>query len=112
LAQYLIGKTAIEYIALMYNDLADRIYPIAFVNILMPLPKRLLLTVILSSAALQGCTVIAIADTVGTLAVRTVGVAAGTAVSAASAAADVSIATTKIGVKVVGAVVDAAIPDK
>jgi uncharacterized protein YunC (DUF1805 family) len=78
----------------------------------MSLPKLRLLAAIVSSAAVQGCTVIAIADTVGTLAVRTAGVAASTAVTAASAAADVSIATTKIGVKVVGAAVDAATPDK
>jgi hypothetical protein len=78
----------------------------------MLLPRQLFLAAILSCAALQGCTVIAIVDTVGTLAVRTVGVAANTAVTAASAAADVSIATTKIGVKVVGAAVDAANPDK
>ena len=78
----------------------------------MSLTKLRLLAAIVSSAALQGCTVIAIADTVGTLAVRTVGVAASTAVTAASAAADVSIATTKIRVKVVGAAVDVATPDK
>jgi uncharacterized protein YunC (DUF1805 family) len=63
-------------------------------------------------AAMQGCTVLAIVDTVGTVAVRTAGVAANAAISTAAAAKDVTIATTKIGVKVVGAVVDAAIPDK
>jgi hypothetical protein len=63
-------------------------------------------------ATLQGCTVLAIVDTVGTVAVRTAGAVANAAVSTAVAAKDVSIATTKIGVKVVGAVVDAAIPDK
>ncbi len=78
----------------------------------MPLSKLLFVTGLVACAALQGCTVIAIVDTVGSLAVRTVGVAADTAVSAASAAADVSIATTKLGAKVVGAVADAAVPDK
>lgn len=61
---------------------------------------------------LQGCTVLAIVDTVGTVAVRTVGAAANVAIKTAEAAADVSIATTKIGVKVVGAAVDAAVPSK
>jgi uncharacterized protein YunC (DUF1805 family) len=71
-----------------------------------------LLPAIVACAALQGCTILAIADTVGTVAVRTVGVAANVAVSSAATAAEVSIATTKIGVKVVGAAVDAATPAK
>jgi hypothetical protein len=57
------------------------------------------------AAALQGCTVIAIADMVGSAAVRTVG-----------AATDVAVGTARITGKVVGAAVgaavDAAIPDK
>jgi hypothetical protein len=71
-----------------------------------------LLTAIAFCSALQGCTVIAIADTVGSLAVRTAGVAADVAIGTAAAATNATIATSKIGVKVVGAVVDAAIPDK
>jgi uncharacterized protein YunC (DUF1805 family) len=78
----------------------------------MPSSKLLLMAAIAGCAALQGCTILAIADTVGTVAVRTVGVAANVAVSTAATAAEVSIATTKIGVKVVGAAVDAAIPAK
>ncbi len=85
--------------------------------------KLLFILAIAACTALQGCTILAIADTVGTVAVRTVGVAANVAVSTAAAAAnvavstataaaEVSIATTKIGVKVVGAAVDAAIPAK
>jgi hypothetical protein len=53
--------------------------------------------------ALQGCTVIAIADTVGSMAVRTAG-------AAASVAADAAIGTVKITGKVVGAVADTVIP--
>jgi hypothetical protein len=75
-------------------------------------PKQLVLALVACCAVLQGCTVIAAVDTVGSLAVRTAGVAASTAITAASVAADASITTTKIGVKAVGAVVDAAIPDK
>jgi uncharacterized protein YunC (DUF1805 family) len=78
----------------------------------MPSSKLLSMAAVAGCATLQGCTILAIADTVGTVAVRTVGVAANVAVSTASAAAEVSIATTKIGVKVVGAAVDAAIPAK
>ena len=56
-------------------------------------------------SALQGCTVIAIADAVGTAAVKTV-----------STAADVAVGTARITGKVVGAAVgaavDTAIPDK
>lgn len=64
------------------------------------LPSRLLLLpALVICAALQGCTVIAIADTVGGLAVKTAGVAA-----------DAAIGTAKVGVKVVGAVAGAVIP--
>jgi hypothetical protein len=61
--------------------------------------KLYLLTALVISAALQGCTVIAIADTVGSLAVKTAGVAA-----------DAAIGTAKVGVKAVGAVAGAVIP--
>jgi hypothetical protein len=45
--------------------------------------NRFFLTLSLSSLALfQGCTVLAIADTVGTVAVKTVGLAADTAIGA------------------------------
>jgi hypothetical protein len=50
--------------------------------------------------ALQGCAVVAVADTVGTIAVKTVGLAA-----------DAAIGVVKISGKAVGAVADAAIPD-
>ncbi len=96
----------------MYNGSLGKSTPLRLKAIAMPLPKTFLLAAIIACAALQGCTVIAIVDTVGSLAVQTVGVAASTAVTAAGVAADASIATTKMGVKVVGAVVDAAVPDK
>ena len=51
-------------------------------------------------AAVQGCTVIAIADTVGTVAVKTVGLAA-----------DAAIGVVKISGKAVGAAADAVIPE-
>lgn len=51
-------------------------------------------------AALPGCAVVAVADTVGTIAVKTVGLAA-----------DAAIGVVKISGKAVGAVADAAIPD-
>ena len=51
-------------------------------------------------AALQGCAVIAVADTVGTIAVKTVGLAA-----------DAAIGVVKISGKAVGAAADAVIPD-
>jgi hypothetical protein len=60
---------------------------------------RVLLLALLSAAALQGCTIIAIADTVGTLAVKSAGVAA-----------DAAIGTAKVTVKAVSAVAEAAIP--
>jgi hypothetical protein len=50
--------------------------------------------------ALQGCAVVAVADTVGTIAVKTVGLAA-----------DAAIGVVKISGRAVGAVADAAIPD-
>jgi hypothetical protein len=50
--------------------------------------------------ALQGCAVVAAADTVGTIAVKTVGLAA-----------DAAIGVVKISGKAVGAVADAALPD-
>jgi hypothetical protein len=50
--------------------------------------------------ALQGCAVVAVADTVGTVAVKTVGLAA-----------DAAIGVVKISGKAVGALADAAIGD-
>lgn len=58
------------------------------------------LTAIVLALGVQGCTVLAIADTVGTVAVKTVGVAA-----------DVAIGTVKLTGKAVGAAADAVIPD-
>lgn len=52
------------------------------------------------TSLLGGCAVIAVADTAATVAVKTVGVAA-----------DAAIGTVRITGKVVGAAVDAAIPD-
>jgi hypothetical protein len=66
--------------------------------------KFFLALVLLALAGLQGCTVLAIVDTVGSLAVRTAGAAAGLAVDAA-------VGTAKVTGKVVGAVADAALPD-
>ena len=51
-------------------------------------------------AAVQGCTVIAVANTVGTVAVKTVGLAT-----------DAAIGVVKISGKAVGAAADAVIPD-
>ena len=51
-------------------------------------------------AALQGCAVVAIADVVGTVAVKTVGLAA-----------DAAIGVLKLSGKAVGAAADAVIPD-
>jgi len=51
-------------------------------------------------AALQGCAVVAIADVVGTVAVKTVGLAA-----------DAAIGVVKLSGKAVGAAADAVIPD-
>lgn len=50
--------------------------------------------------ALQGCAVVAVADAVGTVAVKTVGLAA-----------DAAIGVVKISGKAVGAAADAVIPD-
>lgn len=61
--------------------------------------KLLFLIVVTAMVALQGCTVLAIADTVGSV-----------AVSAAGMAADAAIGTVKITGKAVGAVADAVIP--
>lgn len=58
------------------------------------------LTVVALALSVQGCTVLAIADTVGTVAVKTVGVAA-----------DVAIGTVKLTGKAVGAAADAVTPD-
>ena len=60
----------------------------------------LALTIASASIALSGCTVIAIADTVGTVAVKTVGLAA-----------DAAIGTVKLTGKAVGAAADAVTPD-
>lgn len=51
-------------------------------------------------ALLQGCAIVAIADTVGTIAVKTVGLAA-----------DAAVGVVKISGKAVGAVADAALPE-
>ena len=51
-------------------------------------------------AALQGCAVIAVADVVGTVAVKTVGLAA-----------DAAIGAVKLTGKAVGAAADAVVPD-
>ena len=56
-------------------------------------------TLLASLCALQGCTVLAIADTVGSVAVGTVGLAA-----------DAAIGTVRLGGKAVGAIAGAAIP--
>ena len=55
--------------------------------------------VLTSSFMLQGCTVLAVVDAVGSVAVGTVGLAA-----------DAAIGTVKLGGKAVGAVADAVIP--
>ncbi len=55
---------------------------------------------LISACALQGCTVLAVADVVGSVAVGTVGLAA-----------DAAIGTVKLGGKAVGAVAGAVIPD-
>jgi hypothetical protein len=60
---------------------------------------RILLLALLGAASLQGCTVIAIADTVGSLAVKSAGVAA-----------DAAIGTAKVTVKAASAVAEAVIP--
>lgn len=51
------------------------------------------------SCSLQGCTVLAVADAVGSVAVGTVGLAA-----------DAAIGTARLGGKAVGAVADAVLP--
>lgn len=51
-------------------------------------------------AALQGCAVVAVADVVGTVAVKTVGLAA-----------DAAIGVVKLSGKAVGAAADAVVPD-
>ena len=56
---------------------------------------------VLVFGVLPGCTVLAVADTVGSVAVSTVGLAA-----------DAAIGTVRIAGKVVGAAADAALPDK
>jgi hypothetical protein len=62
--------------------------------------KRIFLICLLSSLAMvQGCTVLAIADTVGSV-----------AVGAAGLAADAAIGTVKLTGKAVGAAADAVIP--
>ncbi len=62
---------------------------------------HVLLLALLSAATLQGCTIIAIADTVGTLAVKSAGVAA-----------DAAIGTAKVTVKAASAIAEAVIPGK
>ena len=62
--------------------------------------KSFLSIALVSLAALQGCTVLAVADTVGTVAVKSVGLAA-----------DAAIGVVKISGKAVGAAADAALPD-
>lgn len=55
---------------------------------------------LVASAALQGCAVVAVADVVGTVAVKTVGLAA-----------DAAIGVVKLSGKAVGAAADAVMPD-
>jgi hypothetical protein len=64
-----------------------------------PFPPVLLL-LIFTQPVIQGCTVLAIADTVGSVAVGAVGLAA-----------DTAIGTAKLTGKAVGAVAGAVIPD-
>jgi hypothetical protein len=61
---------------------------------------------------LQGCTVLAIADAVGSVAVSAASTAVSAASTAASLATDAAVGTARITGKVVGAAVDMAIPDK
>jgi hypothetical protein len=66
-------------------------------------PRRLLINggvLFAALAALQGCAVVAVADTVGTIAVKTVGLVA-----------DATIGVVKISGKAVGAAAGAVIPD-
>ena len=62
--------------------------------------KSFLAIALVGLAALQGCTVLAVADTVGTVAVKSVGLAA-----------DAAIGVVKISGKAVGAAADAVLPD-
>ena len=62
-------------------------------------PRHILTVSLLLTLALQGCAVVAVVDTVGTVAVKTVGLAA-----------DAAIGAVKITGKVVGAAADAVIP--
>ena len=63
-------------------------------------PSTLFVAVLFASTfALQGCTVLAVADAVGSVAVGTVGLAA-----------DAAIGTVRLGGKVVGAAADAVLP--
>jgi hypothetical protein len=67
----------------------------------MPSTRTVLIaTSALALAALQGCTVLAIADTAGSLAVKGVGLAA-----------DAAVGTVKVTGKAVGAAADLLIPD-
>ncbi len=66
----------------------------------------------LALLSLQGCTVLAIADAVGSAAVSVGSAAVSTATTAASLATDAAIGTARVTGKVVGAAVDMAIPDK
>jgi hypothetical protein len=61
--------------------------------------KITMIVVFASVFALQGCTVLAVADAVGSVAVGTVGLAA-----------DAAIGTVKLGGKAVGAVAGAVLP--
>ena len=61
--------------------------------------KRAATLVLATAFFLQGCTVLAVADVVGSVAVGTVGLAA-----------DAAIGTVKLGGKAVGAVADAVLP--
>jgi hypothetical protein len=65
-----------------------------------PLKTSLFALGLLSVLALQGCTVLAIADTAGSLAVKGVGLAA-----------DAAVGTVKVTGKAVGAAADLVIPD-
>lgn len=65
----------------------------------MTLSKLFIAVLFASTFALQGCTVLAVADAVGSVAVGTVGLAANAA-----------IGTVRLGGKVVGAASDAVLP--
>ncbi|MFM9901143.1 MAG: hypothetical protein ACKVOT_09005 [Polaromonas sp.] len=66
---------------------------------LLPFRASIAMAAVLSITVLQGCAVVAVVDTVGTVAVKTVGLAA-----------DAAIGAVKITGRAVGAAADAVIP--